>query len=55
MKPGFSRNFPKILKYQISWKSSEGDPSSCMRKDGPRQIDRHDEGNSCFPQFCERA
>jgi hypothetical protein len=30
-------------------KSSSGRPSSFMRKDG------HDEANSCFSQFCERA
>ena len=41
--------FPKILKYQISWKSFQWKPSCSMR------TDRHDEANSRFSQFCERA
>jgi len=43
----FSR---KILKYQILWRCAQWGPRCfCMR------TDRHDEANSRFPQFCERA
>jgi len=42
----------KILKYQISWKSVQLEPSYSMRTNG---TGRHDEANSCFSQFCERA
>ena len=35
MKPEFSRQvFQKILKYQISWKSVQSEPSCSMRTDG---------------------
>jgi hypothetical protein len=65
----FSRQiFEKKLKHQISPKFVELEPSRSMRMDGwmdgrpsrtdgrtDRQTDRHDEANSRFPQFCERA
>jgi len=40
-------------KYQISRKSFQWEPSCSMRTD--RQRDRHDEADSRFSQFCERA
>jgi len=45
----FSRDLRKILKYQIPWKSVQWEPSCSMRTDG------HDEANSRFSEFCERA
>jgi len=45
--------FKKTRKYQISWKSVQGDPSCTMRADGQR--DGHDEANSCFSKFWEHA
>ena len=47
----FSTDFRKILKYQISWKSELFHVDG--RTDG--QVDRNDEANSRFSQFCERA
>jgi len=38
----------KILKYEFSWKSFQG-------KQNSMPTDRHDEDNSRFSQFCERA
>jgi len=40
-----------ILKYQITWKFIWWDPSSMWTAG---QMERHDEANSCFLQFCER-
>jgi len=48
--------FKKILKYQISWKSIQWEPSCyCMRTDSitDRQRERHGTANNCFPQLCE--
>ena len=42
-----------MLKYQISWKSLQWEPSCTMQTDG--QTERHDEADSRFSQFCERA
>jgi hypothetical protein len=42
-------DFRKKLKYQVSSKSVQWDPSVFMRTEG------HDEANSHFPQFCWRA
>jgi hypothetical protein len=49
--------FRKVLKYQISLKSVQWEPSCSIRTDGhiDRQTDRHDEAHSRFSQMCERA
>jgi hypothetical protein len=44
----FSTDFPKILRYQILWKSFQWEPSCCIW--GGR-ADRHDEANSRFSLF----
>jgi hypothetical protein len=49
----FSKGFRKTLKYQILWKSVEWETSCSMRTDGG--TDMHNEDNSRFVQFCERA
>jgi len=41
--------FSIIIKYQISWKSVQWEPSCSM------WADRHDKANNRFLQFCERA
>ena len=48
----FATDFFKILKYQISLKSVQWEPSYFMLTDGRK--DRHVEANSRFSQFCER-
>jgi hypothetical protein len=47
-----SRDFRKILKYHISWKSTHWESSCSMRKD--KHTGGHDETNSRFSQFCEK-
>jgi len=49
----FSTYFRKIFKYSFSGKSVQWEPSCSVRTDG--QTDRHDEANSRFSQFSERA
>ena len=54
MKLEFSRQiFLEIHGYEILLKSVQWEPSCTTRTDG--QTDRHDEANSHFRQFCERA
>jgi hypothetical protein len=49
--------FSKKLKYQISSKFVQWEPSCSMRMDRRTdgQTDKHDEANSRFSQICERA
>ena len=50
-------DFREMLKYKISWNSAHWKSSFSMRTDGwmDGETDRHDEINSRFSQFCERA
>jgi len=45
----FSVDFRKILKFKISWKSVQWEPSCSMRTD--RRTERYDENNSRFSKF----
>ena len=47
----FSTDFPKMCKYQISWKSVQWEPSCSLRTD--RRTDKHDEADSRFSKLCE--
>ena len=49
----FTTDFLKILKYEISWKSVQWEPSCSVRWDG--QTERHNEADSRSLQFCESA
>ena len=49
----FWTQFVKIPKYQFSWKSAPWEPNFSMHTEG--QADRHDEANSHFLKFYERA
>jgi hypothetical protein len=49
----FSTDVRKPLKYNISGKSVQWEPSCSMRT--YERTDRYDEANSRFSQFCERA
>ena len=54
MKPEFSRQIlRKILKYKISWKFVQWQPSCPMWIDG--RTDIRDEAKTLFSHFCERA
>ena len=58
MKLEFSQQLSEtILKYQTAWKSGQWEASCTMRTDRRTdgQEERHDEANSRFSQFCERA
>jgi hypothetical protein len=49
----FSTDFREMLKYKISWKSVQREPSYSVGTVG--RIDKHEEANSSFTQFCEGA
>ena len=51
----FSRQIfeKKKIRYQISWKPVQWEPTCSMRKD--RRTDGHDEATSRLSRFCERA
>jgi hypothetical protein len=44
-----------ILKYPISWKATQWEPGCSTQTNGQTNIDRHDEANTCFSQFCKDA
>jgi len=47
-----------MLKYQISWKFEQWEPSWSMRTDGRTEVgqgERHDEAKCHFLQFRDRA
>jgi hypothetical protein len=45
----FSKDFPKVIKYQISWESLQSEPSSCVQTD--KRADIHKEANSRVSQI----
>ena len=52
----FSTDFRKKIKYHMSWKPVQWEPSCFLWTDGQTggRKDRHDEANSRFLQICEK-